>query len=277
VATEVLRPKVHGTLALEAALDGRTLDFVVLFGSNAANVGDFGLVDYCAANAFLDAYAQASTSRRVMAVDWGPWQDVGMAVDAELPDMLALARRQDVAERGMPPARALEALDRIMRFRPGPQVVVSPVKLDVLLANAFTLSHDDDRLVNLPGAATHARPEIATSYVPPRGGTQRRLCGAWQELLGIDRVGVDDNFFDLGGSSLIAIQLVATINRTLGSNLTVTQVYEALTVARLSLLIDGVEDTSTAPALPPDDLKNRVSLRRQHQQARMLKGRARRR
>ncbi|WP_369174941.1 ketoreductase domain-containing protein [Streptomyces sp. R28] len=57
-ASEVMRPKVHGTLVLEEALSGQELDFFVLFGSNGANIGSAGQVDYCAANCFLDAFAQ---------------------------------------------------------------------------------------------------------------------------------------------------------------------------------------------------------------------------
>src|SRR5262249_23279552 len=51
-----------------------------------------------------------------------------------------------------------------------------------------------------PGSA---RPELGTSYVPARNRLERRIAGLWREVLQIERVGMDDNFFDLGGRSLL--------------------------------------------------------------------------
>ncbi len=79
-ADAVLGPKVSGTLALDAALDG-PLDCFVLFSSVSALVGPAGQIDYAAANAFLDAFAQARADRdgtAVLAVGWSAWRDVGM-------------------------------------------------------------------------------------------------------------------------------------------------------------------------------------------------------
>lgn len=85
-AARVLAPKIAGTYALDAALDGQKLDFLLLCSSTIAVAGGFGQVDYCAANSFLDAYAhaQAQAGRPVLSVNWGAWQEVGMAVDSGL-------------------------------------------------------------------------------------------------------------------------------------------------------------------------------------------------
>ena len=81
-AQRVLAPKVQGTLALEEALRGATLDFIVLFSSISALTGLPGQFDYAAANAFLDAWSQrqfALGGTRVVSINWAPWSDVGMA------------------------------------------------------------------------------------------------------------------------------------------------------------------------------------------------------
>jgi thioesterase domain-containing protein/NAD(P)-dependent dehydrogenase (short-subunit alcohol dehydrogenase family)/acyl carrier protein len=96
VAASVLAPKVQGTLALEAALadDAKAppLDFLLLFSSISAFAGLAGQIDYAAANAFLDAYAQSRWTRgegTTIAIDWSQWQEVGMA--AELASQLGMA------------------------------------------------------------------------------------------------------------------------------------------------------------------------------------------
>ncbi|GAA2552792.1 type I polyketide synthase [Streptomyces koyangensis] len=286
-AAAVMAPKVGGTLALERALAPVKPGFMVLFGSNSANVGDFGLVDYVAANCFLDAYARSrasgtGASPRVLTVDWGPWQEVGMAVAADPGNGLAQARGKDLAERGMAPADAIEALERALSSSYEPQLIVTPVDARHLVENAFTLrgqdQEADERLTGLDAPRTvHPRPEVPSAYTAPHGTVQRRLCVMWQELLGIEQVGVDDSFFDLGGSSLVAIQLISTVNRSLGTSLTVAQLYESLTIARLAALVDG---GGTAPAEDVrnslEEVRNRAGSRRQQQQNRMARSRNRR-
>ncbi len=81
-AQRVLAPKVQGTMALEEALRGTKLDFIVLFSSISALTGLPGQFDYAAANAFLDAWSQRQFTlggTRVVSINWAPWSDVGMA------------------------------------------------------------------------------------------------------------------------------------------------------------------------------------------------------
>jgi amino acid adenylation domain-containing protein len=82
-AGRVLEPKTRGTLVLHAALQGSELDFFLICSSTNAIIGGFGQSDYCAANAFCDAFAQAHFSHRgayVVSVNWDRWNEVGMAV-----------------------------------------------------------------------------------------------------------------------------------------------------------------------------------------------------
>ncbi|MFE3170393.1 SDR family NAD(P)-dependent oxidoreductase [Amycolatopsis sp. NPDC059235] len=76
----VLRPKVHGALALEHALSGRDLDFLVYFSSHAGVSGLRGSADYAAANAFLNAHAAHHRLRhpRTLSIAWPAWERTGM-------------------------------------------------------------------------------------------------------------------------------------------------------------------------------------------------------
>ncbi len=78
-----------------------------------------------------------------------------------------------------------------------------------------------------------SRPELKARYVPPRTADEEQLVEIWSKVLSIDPVGVQDNFFDLGGNSLFATVLVGQINRALGANLTISSFYQAPTVEQL--------------------------------------------
>lgn len=105
-ASAVLAPKLRGTLALEEALADVKPDFIMLFSSVSATIGLAGQIDYAAANAFLDAYAQSkaqSDGPYIVAVDWSQWQEVGMAASLAR----ALGHDADDAGAGKPTGNAL--------------------------------------------------------------------------------------------------------------------------------------------------------------------------
>ncbi|OJZ70153.1 non-ribosomal peptide synthetase, partial [Mycobacterium paraffinicum] len=77
----------------------------------------------------------------------------------------------------------------------------------------------------------------AGHYRAPQNPTEEILASIFAEVLGLDRVGTDDSFFELGGESISAMGLVAAINSTLGAGLPVRVVFEAPTVAQLALRI----------------------------------------
>jgi hypothetical protein len=96
----VFAPKVVGTRALQSALEGSALDFFVLFSTSLALTGVFGQVDYCAANAFLDAFAHANTlggDTLTVSIDWHvpqweTWQEASLASVPEFQAQFAEAR-----------------------------------------------------------------------------------------------------------------------------------------------------------------------------------------
>ncbi|WP_339379120.1 amino acid adenylation domain-containing protein [Xenorhabdus lircayensis] len=76
--------------------------------------------------------------------------------------------------------------------------------------------------------------ENREGYVAPRDERETQLCTIWQEVLGRARVGIEDNFFRIGGDSIIAIKLTATIRRTLAMEVSLTQLFELKTIAGLA-------------------------------------------
>ena len=89
----------------------------------------------------------------------------------------------------------------------------------------------------------HGRGELSTEYEAPRTETERMLVNIWQEMLGIEKVGIHDNFFELGGDSLLNIRLTAMVNRA-GVRMTPKQIFEHQTVAELAEIVGGSPEST---------------------------------
>ncbi|WP_156766205.1 phosphopantetheine-binding protein, partial [Mycobacterium sp. E342] len=84
-------------------------------------------------------------------------------------------------------------------------------------------------------------------YRAPGNLTEEMLAGIYAEILGLERVGVDDSFFELGGDSLSAMRLIAAINTSLFTGLSVRAVFEAPTIAQLAPRIQAGGGGGLAP------------------------------
>ena len=124
----------------------------------------------------------------------------------------------------------------------------------------------------------HRRPSQQTPYVAPSSDLERDVARVWREVLGVESVGVDDNFFDLGGDSLVAIQAMAQLKRELGMDIPVVSLYEGVSIR---LLIELVHDSQNGRSVThmsagTSEIRGeRVSRRKQFQQERLKKHGAR--
>lgn len=108
---------------------------------------------------------------------------------------------------------------------------------------------------NIPVAVeenpVHERPELTVSYLAPSSDSERELAAIWQGLIGIDRVGTDDDFFQLGGNSLLATQLVAEVSKRLGVVLALNVIFETTTVAGLAKIVDAARGRGDVAVASP--------------------------
>jgi NADPH:quinone reductase-like Zn-dependent oxidoreductase/thioesterase domain-containing protein/acyl carrier protein len=99
--------------------------------------------------------------------------------------------------------------------------------------------------------AAYPRPNLATPFVAPRTDLERTLVEIWQTFLGIDRVGVEDSFQDLGGDSLMAVQLLAKARARLKVQVPSHSLLVTPTIAGLAIAIEKQRrDPATEPSLP---------------------------
>ncbi|HSK81092.1 MAG TPA: amino acid adenylation domain-containing protein, partial [Thermoanaerobaculia bacterium] len=103
----------------------------------------------------------------------------------------------------------------------------------------------DRKALPEPGTAA------AGEYVAPRNPAEEVLAGIWGEVLGRERIGVEDNFFRLGGHSLLATRIVSRVRSVFGVELPVRALFELPTVAELSAAVEAERRAGSGTAAPP--------------------------
>ncbi|MGQ0825908.1 MAG: type I polyketide synthase [Actinomycetota bacterium] len=91
-----------------------------------------------------------------------------------------------------------------------------------------------------PAPERHERPDLPTPLVEPESDIERAVAGVWQETLGLDIVGRDDSFVDLGGHSLMATQITSRLRETFGVSVSLERFFELETVAAIALEIEDL-------------------------------------
>ncbi len=251
MAEEILAPKVMGARILVDLLQDEKTAFLLLFSSIASVLGEFGQADYCGANAFLDTLALCPRGQggpAVMAVNWDIWQEVGLAVETEVPDHLK-AWRQEMLDKAMTPAEGVSVLRRALEARL-PRMVVSTQDLPgrIELGKSFTGERFLEELQKAQGSSSSPQGSKPFRRRPPRaeGGVAAQIAEIWRQLLGREVVGLDDNFFDLGGNSLMGLQLVTEMSRELEIEIEPITLFEAPTVRALARQLQS--ELGEAPA-----------------------------
>jgi phthiocerol/phenolphthiocerol synthesis type-I polyketide synthase E len=240
------RSKLDGLPVMAKVLADKPLAFVMLNSSISSMLGGIGYGAYAAANCYMDTFAhrQRRHSRTAWtAVNWEGFvygEDAAEArIGATLDDLL------------IDSAQARDILDRILRAPLPAQIVVSTgdvdARVDQWVRNVARQprGEDDKRREQL----RHGRPHLHTPFVPPASDQERRIAAIWQDLLGIVEIGLHDNFFDLGGHSLIATRLIGRIQDDFKVHVALHAILSRPTIAELAEVIATAANDDTTSAI----------------------------
>ncbi|MGC4897457.1 SDR family NAD(P)-dependent oxidoreductase [Micromonospora sp. DT31] len=216
--------KVHGFHVLERVLDGQPVRRRITLSSLSTVLGGISLGPYAAANAALDAYTQANRGAGGgdwLTIDWDAWRTGGAHGSTAVFEMTP-PEGVDVFE------RALAAPDDVTHL------VISTGPLTDRLAQWVIRPSAAETVDATGGGQRDPRPALGIPYVAPAEGLETTLADVWAEVLRLERVGVDDDFYRLGGDSIVAIELIARIRKELQLAVPVTALLEDATVRLLA-------------------------------------------
>ncbi|KGJ97527.1 type I polyketide synthase [Colwellia psychrerythraea] len=228
---DMFAAKVSGTQLLLESLANQQLDFIVLCSSLASIAGGLAKGAYAAANAYLDGIAQRYAQQNnfpVIAVNWDSWREVGMAANMEMPDNV-----------GITPTQGLEVMQRILSAPVVPQILISTVDLHTRIqaTKGNILVADLAMPIAEPRSEEYARPDISTPYIAPEDELQQGIAEVWTGMLGIKEVGIHDNLFELGGDSLMGVQMLSKVRSLYEVDLPPASFFKEPTVLGLAQLV----------------------------------------
>jgi len=153
----------------------------------------------------------------------------------ETPENPLNARFHQALEAGILPAEGAEVFDRAIRMR-APQLIISTRDLDAVIQEGKhqTLDTLATRLESPEPGSVYPRPHLSTDYTPPSNETETALADTWKYFFGLETIGIHDDFFELGGDSLLAVQLVTRIREKVYPGLSTHILLASPTVAALA-------------------------------------------
>ena len=242
--------KVNGLAVLEEIFSETPPDFFMLFSSLSALLGGLGFAAYAAANSILDATARdrhRTGDADWISVNWDGWDfkkqpTSGSALESRLRDAAISA------EEGK------RAFDFLFNGASNSQIAISTS--DLTLRQAHLHVQRVQHRSNADEKAASSSDNDTTE-----SGTETLMSSLWCAVLGLEKIGLNDDFFALNGDSLLGTHLITQINQRFGSRLQIKALFEHPTVAGLSALImqdrgmacKAEQSESIPPAAPAAD------------------------
>ncbi|MBU2513235.1 amino acid adenylation domain-containing protein [bacterium] len=228
------KPKVQGAFVLEQLFKEKPLSFVMMFSSLSTVTGGIGYTAYAAANLFLDSFARLLdrySPIRWITVNWDGWKTEN---NLDLHFLIT-------------PEEGEEVLNRILSQSFITQLVISTIDLFGRL-NQIRSRQIRPSIEREP--TTHTSPAITSleqeeKYVVPRNDIEHLITKIWEEFLGIERISIHDDFFEIGGDSLMAVRLTARLEESFPGAINEKTILQESTVADLALAIQNNLESQT--------------------------------
>ncbi len=248
--------------ALEEVLRGVEPDFCLFISSLSSILGGLGLATYTAANLFVDAFARAygrRTDARCTSIDLDSWRKWG----EESPTQHQVGLGASLAELSIAPEEGLEVFARLMPGVGNSQVVVSTGDLQARIDRWLKAASGNagGQPKDARAKSLYPRANLQQAYVAPRTGVEIEIADIWQQILGVEQVGLHDDFFELGGNSLLATQLVSRLSDAFRVELPLRRFFEAPTIAQFAQTLADTAGVAAEPRVPKIKAIARESLR----------------
>ncbi|NOU17173.1 MAG: amino acid adenylation domain-containing protein [Bacteroidales bacterium] len=217
------KTKVHGLIALEEILAEREINFCLLMSSIASIYGGLGYCAYSASNIFMDAFAKSRNKYSKtdwISVNWDGWTYKENSIDPILfiDDLAGDEIKMSLEE-------SYQAIEIVLSNHKNGQIVHTLTDINQNIDKWIKLKSVNNDITQKDRLLID-RPNLANDYIPPTNDLEISLCKIWQSVLGINQIGIQDDFLELGGDSLKAINVISRIQKQLNKKLKLSEFFE---------------------------------------------------
>ncbi|WP_162309046.1 non-ribosomal peptide synthetase [Brevibacillus antibioticus] len=256
-----IQPKVEGTWLLDRLTEEDQLDFFLSFSSITSLLGAPGHGAYSAANSYLDAFEayRNKLGKRTVTINWAAWRDTGLAKDYGV--------NVDGLFRVLPTEEALQALEHVLS-KDITRVVIGKVNYEdeVILSEFDSPMKLSDEILDIieykkqafaPQKNALRSIELKTVTLIGRDNHtytdwEQLVADIYGSVLGYDELDLNDNFYELGGDSIVAIKIVNCLYDKLKVKIELTQVLRNYpTIISLADFLESFYTSAEAKQYPP--------------------------
>ncbi|RHC81538.1 KR domain-containing protein, partial [Parabacteroides merdae] len=233
---EQFNTKIYGTLVLSKVLKEHNVDIIILMSSLSSILGGLGHIVYSSANKFMDAFSQKcyrKNNQKWLTVNWDVWQN------KVVEESILVIKNAIMYEEGN------KAFDYIIANETFPQILVSTTELQERIDNWLHFWEKTENLQKERVKDIHEWKDL-----------ENELARIFKEILGLETVNRNDNFFEMGATSLTLIQINEQIRRELKLNLTIEKLFTYPTIYQLINFLK--EDDAFGVSFKNDKKKNTV-------------------
>jgi phthiocerol/phenolphthiocerol synthesis type-I polyketide synthase E len=209
-----LHKKIQGTLNLYDIFQNTSLDFVWIKSSLSALLGGLTYGTFAVANKFVDAFID---SRSESLKNW-------ICIDLD-----------GYGEGGITPEEMIEVFESSLRFKSVSRLIVALRDITTSVVQKSEQATKSEII-----SETISRPNLNADFVAPEDALQIEICTLWQDFFGYESIGIDDDFFALGGDSLKVMTMLKRIDKIYKVEINLLDFYQISNVRNLSREIEMV-------------------------------------
>jgi acyl transferase domain-containing protein/acyl carrier protein len=220
----------YSVMVLDRIFNNVDLDFKIVLNSLGSILGGESFVNVSTIGNYVKSYniSQKRLGKQPWSVQcWDAWIKEWDLFRADIPEQIFDVVINSIITN----EEGVQCFEYTYILKDHPEIIISATDL----IKRYDRWIKRDSLIAMEELVKYPRPQMDTPYIPPETHLEKRLENVFSGLLGIEKIGVDDNFFDLGGDSLLLIQLAKSIEEELKYELNKQNFLEKPTIRDLSL------------------------------------------
>jgi acyl transferase domain-containing protein/acyl carrier protein len=248
---KVMNSKIDGTINLYRLFENKNIDFMMFCSSLTGVIGNPGEIGYVAANEFIGYFASVMNKRSstfITAIDWNGWLEVGAGIKVVKESLkvrnikINEINYNDLLPNFINPKEGIEIFKIVMgnyfsRVTISKRDIEEEINKNVV--QEFILEASDNTLK----AESYPRPDLNNNYVEPETEIEKRIAELWSAFFRYEKIGIFDDFFELGGDSLKAMRLFAILHKEFNVRIGVKEIFKRPTISLISEYIgDNLEE-----------------------------------